>query len=150
MLKYLFISHALLCDILEVMMKPNPAHSLTQILERNITLFMPPEQGSWKEDFARSDNSELREIAKTMIITKTFFEYALTFTKDGLLINGTHTMLNPYLAPWNHQLVQKYKYNHGRGYYRGEKLASKSSYGGYFTSKNWHLNEENNLKYLLI
>ena len=133
-------------------MKPNfktPAHSLTQILERNITLYIPPGQESWKEDFAMSDNPELREIAKTMIITKTFLEYILTFTID-LLSNGTHTMLQPYLAPFHHELVKKYKYNHGRGYYRGEKLASKSSYGGYFTSKNWHLNEENNLKYLLI
>ena len=33
------------------------------------------------------------------------------------------------------------KFNHNRGFYRGEKLASVYPYGSYLTSKNWHLNE---------
>ena len=35
----------------------------------------------------------------------------------------------------------KYKYNSGRGYYRGEKLVGKIPEGGYLTHKKWHLNE---------
>ena len=37
----------------------------------------------------------------------------------------------------------EYKYNHGRGYYRGEMvvLAGKMDEAGYLTNKKWHLNE---------
>ena len=42
----------------------------------------------------------------------------------------------------------EYKYNHGRGYYRGEivVLAEKMDGAGYLTNKKWHLNEV----YLLV
>ena len=132
----------MLCDILEVMMKPNfesPVISVRQILDRNITLFMTPDDYAWKVLFKRSNIPELREIAETMIITKSLFEYQVA-TKHNLLSNGTHVMLRESVYPW--ELEWGREYNHGRGFYRGERLAAKYPYGGYLTSKNWHLNEE--------
>ena len=67
------LSHALVCDILEVMMKPNfdsPAHTLAEILEKNISLIDFPGTG-YQLLFEQSSNPELREIAKTMTKTTT-------------------------------------------------------------------------------
>ena len=132
------------------MMKPNfePfVHTLRQILDRNITLYLGPYEYGWKVMFSQSDNPELREIAKTIIITKSWVEYA-NFTKHSLLSNGTHALLRSYM--YNFELKLGREYNHGRGFYKGERLDFISPYAGYFTSKNWHLNEEfENLKYKL-
>ena len=138
---------ALLCNVLEVMMKPNfepPAHTLRQILDRNITLYMWPSAYAWKVDFARSDFPELREIAETMIIAKSWEEYD-NLTKHGLLSNGTHTGLLPYWYQW--ELEWGREYNHDRGFYRGEQMKNDYPYNGFFTNKTWFLNEESiNLK----
>ena len=142
---------ALVCNILEVMMKPNfepPAHTLRQILDRNLTLYMFPGTYGMKVSFARSDFPEFREIAETMIITKSYEEYD-NLTKHGLLSSGTHTMVYAFLYdfeyPWGRE------YNHGRGYYRGELMQGDYPYNGHLTSKNWHLNEEfKNLKNKVI
>ena len=108
---------------------------------------MGPEAYAWKVDFSQSDNPELREIARTMIITKSWDEFN-NLTKHGLLGSGTHTRLESYL--FQYELKWGREYNHGRGFYRGEIMQGDYPYNGYFSSKNWHLNEENNLKYLLI
>ena len=42
----------------------------------------------------------------------------------------------------------KYKYNSGRGFYRGEKVVGKIPGGGYLTNKKWHLNEVQKIQYL--
>ena len=143
---------ALLCNVLEVMMKPNfepPAHTLRQILDRNLTLYMFPGTYGLKVSFARSDFPEFREIAETMIITKSWDEFD-NLTKHGLLSNGTHTRLHSYV--WDFEYLWGRQYNHGRGFYKGERLESSGlEYSGFFTSKNWHLNEEfKNLKNKLI
>ena len=109
---------------------------------------MIPGSYAWKVDFARSDSPELREIAKTLVIAKTWDEFD-NLTKHGLLSSGTHTMLNSYL--WGAEFEWGREYNHGRGFYRGERMETKNPYGGYFSSKNWHLNEEfKNLKNKVI
>ena len=80
-------------------MKPNfepPVHTLRQILNRNITLYMWPGTYAWKVHFSQSDIPELREIAKTMIITKSWDEFD-NLTKHGLLSSGTHTQLTSYM-----------------------------------------------------
>ena len=98
----------------------------------------------WKLVFSRSNNPLLREIAETVILTKTWDEFD-NLTKHGLLSSGTHTMLNSYL--WGAEFEWGREYNHGRGFYRGESLEIIYPYAGYFTSKNWYLNEEfKNLK----
>ena len=129
------------------MMEPNfePfVHTLRQILDRNLTLYLGPGSYYWKVNFARSDFPELREIARTMIITKSWDEFD-NLTKHGLLSSGTHTVLLSYW--YQYELEWGREYNHGRGFYRGEIMLGDYPYNGYFTSKNWHLNEElKNLK----
>ena len=143
----------MLCDVLEVMMKPNfesPAHTLRQILDRNITLYVEPGSYAYKVEFSRSDIPELREIAETMIITKSWYEYD-DLTKHGLLSSGTHVRMSAML--WTFEYPWGREYNNGRGFYRGEERRGDGFYpfGGYLTSKNWHLNEEfTNLKNKLI
>ena len=80
-----------------------------------------------------------------------------------MLSRGTHAMMRSYLYPFElawatevdddqgvtivstEYVTQKgeYKYNHGRGYYRGDMvvLAGRIPGGGYLTHKQWHLNE---------
>ena len=132
-------------------MKPNfepPVHTVRQILNRNITLYMGPGSYAWKNFFSKSNFPELREVARTMIITKSWDEYD-TLTKHGLLSSGTHTQLTSYM--YEFELEWGREYNHYRGFYKGERLYNDYPYNGYFTSKNWHLNEEfKNLKNKLI
>ena len=132
-------------------MKPNfepPVRTLRQILDRNITLYMIPGDYGWKVLFVKSDIPELREIAKTMIIPKSWDEFD-NLTKHGLLSSGTHAQLTSYMI--SEELEWGREYNHYRGFYKGERLYNDYPYNGYFTSKNWHLNEEfKNLKDKLI
>ena len=132
-------------------MKPNfepPVHTLRQILDRNLTLYMFPGTYGMKVMFARSDFPEFREIAETMIITKSYEEYD-NLTKHGLLSNGTHGTLTSFM--YEIELEWGREYNNYRGFYKGERLYNDYPYNGQFTSKNWHLNEEfKNLKDKLI
>ena len=109
---------------------------------------MIPGDYGWKVLFVNSDIPELREIAKTMIIPKSWDEFD-NLTKYGLLSSGTHTQLFSHMSQI--ELVWGQEYNHDRGFYRGELMPGDYPYNGYFTSKNWHLNEEfKNLKDKLI
>ena len=100
---------------------------------------MGPNARGWNDTFAKSDIPELREIAETLIITKSWREFD-NLTKHGLFSNGTHTSLLPYWPLKYHRWGREF--NHDRGFYKGEREKSIPQYSGYFTSKNWHLNEE--------
>ena len=146
-------------------MKPNfesPVHTARDLLERDITLYMWPTAQLWKQMLSQSDNPEHRKIAESMIITKSWDQFD-AMTKNEMLSRGTHAYMTSYLSPsyldWAKEvdddqgvtivsteyMTQKgeYKYNHGRGYYRGEKvvLTGNTGLGGYLTHKKWHLNE---------
>ena len=133
-------------------MKPNfetSVHTARDMVERDITLYMFPGTGQiYKQLLSQHHVPEYRKIGENMIITESWTQhYALT--KNEMLSRGTHAMMRSYLAPY--QLAwatevdpnQKgeYKYNHGRGYYRGEKVVGKIPGSGYLTNKKWHLNE---------
>ena len=123
-------------------MKPNfesPVQTSKQILDRNITLYMGPGMYAWKVDFAKSNFPELREIARTMIITKSWDEFD-NLTTQGLLSSGTHAQLSSHVT--QEELEWGREYNHDRGFYRGETMPGDYPYNGYFASKSWHLNEE--------
>ena len=107
---------------------------------------------------SQSDIPEHRMIAESAIITK-FIDQFDAMTRNEFLSQGTHAQMAAYMEPYIHRLVTevdndqdetenkmrkgKFKYNHGRGYYRGERvvLAGDTSLGGYLTHKMWHLNE---------
>ena len=146
-------------------MKPNfesPAHTARDLVERDITVFLLPGSHIWRQLLSQSDIPEYRKIAESMIITKSYDQFD-AMTKNEMLSRGTHAMMRPYLFPFElawatevdddqgvtivstEYVTQKgeYKYNHGRGYYKGEKLvfAGRIPGGGYLTHKKWHLNE---------
>ena len=146
-------------------MKPNfePfVHTARDLVERDITLYDEPNAQLWRQLLSQSDNPEYRKIAETMIITKSASQFD-AMTKNEMLSRGTHAMMRSYLYPFElawatevdddqgvtivstEYVTQKgeYKYNHGRGYYRGDMvvLAGRIPGGGYLTHKQWHLNE---------
>ena len=148
-------------------MKPNfetSVQTARDLVERDITLYMKPGTGQiYKQLLSQHHIPEYRKIGENMIITKSFDQhYALT--KNEMLSRGTHAMMVSYLLPqelaWatkvdddrgvtivsTEYMTQKgeFKYNYGRGYYRGEMVVGKIPGGGYLTNKKWHLNEVRN------
>ena len=133
-------------------MKPNfesPVHTARDLVERNITLYMWPTAQLWKQMLSQSDNPEHRKIAETIIIPESWDQY-YAMTRNEMLSQGTHAQMLPYMDPvelvWATEVEpdqSEYKYNQGRGYYRGELviLAGVANGGGYLTNKKWHLNE---------
>ena len=144
-------------------MKPNfepHVHTARDLVERDITLYMVPYSQGWRQMLSHSDNPEYRKIAESMIITKSWTQYN-AMTKNEMLSRGTHAMLVSYLDPYElawatevdddqgvtivstEYMTQKgeYKYNYGRGYYKGELLEGDNPNTGYLTNKKWHLNE---------
>ena len=73
-----------------------------------------------------------------------FFSFFLKAT----LSKGTHVMITAFWFFWQlswtteyDQDVGNYKYNSGRGFYKGEIVDEDSAYSGFLTNKKWHLNE---------
>ena len=148
-------------------MKPNfesHVHTARDLVERGIILYMWPGSQIWRQMLSQSDILEYRKIAESMIITKSWDQFD-AMTKNEMLSRGTHAYMTSYLSPsyldWAKEvdddqgvtivsteyMTQKgeYKYNHGRGYYRGEKVVGKIPGSGYLTNKKWHLNEVFNI-----
>ena len=128
-------------------MKPNfesPVHTARDLVERDITLYMVPGTGGGL--LAQSDIPEYRKIEENAISLKSVHQYT-AFTKNEMLSRGTHAVMVSYwfleALTWVTELDhdRQYKYNHGRGYYRGEKLVGDNPSSGYLTNKMWHLNE---------
>ena len=154
-------------------MKPNfepHVHTARDLVERDITLYLTPGSQIWRQMLSQSDNPEYRKIAESMIITKSYYQFD-ALTKNEMLSRGTHAKMEPYLAPYElawarevdddkgvtivstEYVTQKgeYKYNHGRGYCRGEMvvLTGDTGLGGYLTNKKWHLNEVFNIFFII-
>ena len=140
-------------------MKPNfesPVRNAKDLVERNITLYDGPNGHMWKQLLSQSDILEYRKIAETMIITKSRDHFE-EMTKNEMLSQGTHAQMRSYIYPdqlaWGTEYdhgKEKYKYNRGRGYYKGEKLSGIIPTGGYLTNKKWHLNEVDNKTKIFI
>ena len=135
-------------------MKPNfesPVHTARDLVERDFTLMIVPGVRTFKYILSKSDIPEYRKIAESIIFTKSWSQYN-ALTKNEVLSRGTHAMMTSYMAP--HELARttevdhkyRYKYNFGRGYYRGEILFGNNPISGYLTHKMWHLNEVESLK----
>ena len=148
-------------------MKPNfePfVHTARDLVERGIILYEVPGGEIWRQMLSQSDIPEYRKIAESMIITKSWDQFN-AMTKNEMLSRGTHAQIASHLGPYElalatevdpdqgvtivstEYMTQKgeYKYNYGRGYYRGEMVAGKIPGGGYLTNKKWHLNEVFNI-----
>ena len=130
----------------------SPVHTARDLVERDITLFMGPGNQIWKQMLLQSDFPEYRIIGENMIILNSW-DHFYAMTKNEMLVRGTHAMMRPsltsqYLVWAKYMRIEKgeykYEYNHGRGYYRGEKVGGMIPEGGYLTHKKWHLNEVEN------
>ena len=139
-----------------------PVHTFGDMVERDMTLFMPGRSALWKRMLSQSKIPEYRKIGENMILTESWSQYYALIRND-LLSRGTHAMIKTHLGNkiggWATDidpdqgvtiisteyktLKGKYKYNHGRGFYRGQRvvLDEHSGQGGYLTNKKWHLNE---------
>ena len=134
-------------------MKPNfepHVHTARDLVERDITLYMWPTAQLWKQTLSQSDIPEYRKIAESMIITNSY-DHFNELSKNGLLSQGTHAQMMSFMEPfelaWGTEFDHdqgKYKYNSGRGFYRGEMVIMSIPQGGYLTHKMWHLNEVGN------
>ena len=133
-------------------MKPNfasPIHTARDLVERGITLYEIPGGHFSRQMLSQSEIPEYRKIAESMIITESWDQFN-EMTKNELLSQGTHSYMGPYLVPyilaWATEVDHdqgRYKYNSGRGYYRGERvvLGGLLPEAGWLTHKKWHLNE---------
>ena len=134
-------------------MKPNfePfAHTARDLVERDITLYETPTSQNRRQGMFKSSKEDYRKIGETLFITESYEQYN-NMTKNELLSHGTHAMMRPYMMKYELTWATeydhdqgKYKYNKGRGFYRGEKVSGLLSGGGYLTNKKWHLNEVEN------
>ena len=131
-------------------MRPNfesPVHSATDMVKRNITLYFGPNGQMWKQWLNQSSITEYRKIAESMIITKSWDKFN-DMTKNEMLSQGTHAHAQAFkfsnelawATEYDHD-QGRYKYNSGRGYYRGGKVDGMIPGGGHLTNKKWHLNE---------
>ena len=133
-------------------MKPNfePfVHTAGDLVERDITLYEVPGGQIWRQMLSQSDIPEYRKIAETAIITKSYDQFD-EMTRNEMLSQGTHAKMVASMDPielawgteYDHEMG-RYKYNSGRGYYRGEMLVGEMGYpvAGYLTHKNWHFNQ---------
>lgn len=124
-------SQAILCNILEVMCKDNfeqPFDTLNQIFEANLTLLTWPGSKGWDVFLSKSWNPNLRKIAETMIIPKSWSEY-FHLMHNGILRDGTHFELSTSQS-WHKNIKghedyandERFTYlsehNHGRGFYK--------------------------------
>ena len=134
-------------------MRPNfesPVHTARDLVDRNITLYMGPPQFIWRQMLNQSDIPEYKKIAESMIITESWEQFH-EITRNQLLSQGTHAQMMSFMEPfelaWGTEFDHdqgKYKYNSGRGFYRGEMVIMSIPQGGYLTHKMWHLNEVGN------
>ena len=131
-------------------MKPNfesPVHTARDMVEKGITLYMWPGTQIWRQRLSQSSIPDYRRIGESMIITKSWDEYD-EMTLNEVLSQGTHAMMDsflyPYVLDWGTEYDHdqgRYKYNSGRGFYRGEKVSGDNPMTGYLTHKKWHFNE---------
>ena len=131
-------------------MKPNfePfVHTARDLVERGIINYESPGGEIWRQLLSQSEIPEYRKIADSMIITESWDQFN-EMTKNELLSQGTHSYMGPYLVPyilaWATEVDHdqgRYKYNSGRGFYRGEKVSGDNPMTGYLTHKKWNFNE---------
>ena len=134
-------------------MNPNfesPAHTARDLLERNITVYHTPHAHMWKQWLSGSSNPDYKKLGETMLITK-FAGQFNAMTRNELLSQGIVAQMISHMSVAEIQMSQdqtvnddyqgKYKWNFGRGYYRGEKVDGMIPGGGHLTKKKWHLNE---------
>ena len=116
------------------MNRPNfekPINTPEDLIEKNITLFEIPGGEYWAQFLANSPIPEYNTLSKSMVIAKDYDQYD-HMIEFGIIGNGTHAKMVPYLTPWDKYL--------GR-WWQGDLVLGNFPYGGYFSDKKGYLNE---------
>ena len=113
-----------------------PIDSAKQLIQNNITLFMGPGYDYWVQFLANSPVPEYQTLSKRMIIPNNWDVELFDLTKYGIIGNGTHATIGPYLSPWRKSLGRWWRGNQVQGFY---------PHGGYLSDKKWHLNEASDI-----
>ena len=122
-------------------MRPNfeePLDTAKQLVEQNITLYMPPAYDIWIQFLLQSPVPEYNILGENMIIADDWGHF------DNLTIEsiteGKHAKPSFYLDSIELELAKHHP--QGKGWYRSkEQLSGSNPYGGYLSNKKWHLNE---------
>ena len=127
-----------MCNVLPVILRANfddPVDSAQDIVDRNLTLFMPPYSEMWKQWLATHSNPYYNKISETMIIPGVYYKYSdfLTDLEHNILRDNTHVHMVGYLTPQVKSLGSG-----DSGWWRSkERVEGLQGYGGFLTRKNW-------------
>lgn len=131
-------SHALQCNLLTTMLRPNyekPLDYAKDLLDRDITLFTWDYGHLWKQLLVESAIPDYRELGHGMVISDDwdhFYEIAETEVHDA----GTHAMMSYVLFP---NLKNQTRY--GKWWRSKEKVSGESPFGSWLANKKWHMND---------
>ena len=127
-------SHILLCNLLTTLLRPNfeePLDTAKQLVEKNITLYDGPGFEIWKQFLLESPISEYNKLGDIYLLADDWDHFS---NLSKLVIStGKYALMTGGIYEAETSL--------GRWYRSEEKVAGKYPYGGYLTTKKWHLNE---------
>ena len=138
-IKLYICSHILLCNVLTTILKPNfedPLDTSKQLVQKNITIFVPPGGQVWKQYLLDSSIPEYNLLGDKVIIADGW-DQTINMSKYDVIGEGTHATLATGLTPTFLDLGKG-----TRGWYRSEeKLSGAYPFSGFLTNKRWHLNK---------
>ena len=126
-----------MCNVLPVILKANyddPVDSAQDIVDRNLTLLMPPWTDMWKQWLATHANPHYRKISETAIIPESWVHHNVLM-EHGIIENNTHVTWRAYLTPWEKSL--------GLWWRSKEVFEGEIPFGGFLTRKKWKHYEVN-------
>ena len=133
-IQIIFCRHILLCNLLTTILRPNfeePLDTAKQLVEKNITLYDGPGFEIWKQFLQESPTSEYNKLGDIYLLADDWDHFS---NLSKLVIStGKYALMTGGIYEAETSL--------GRWYRSEEKVAGKYPYGGYLTTKKWHLNE---------
>ena len=131
-----FILRFLLCNYLTVLLRPSyevPVETAADLIERDITPFLPPGAEIYIQFFAASTDPVYQEISKRFVIAKDWNEYVDMVRK--VTSTGKFAEMGTIPSSWVPGVVEEYK-----NWYRSlQTIRGFNPYGGHFLNKKWPL-----------
>ena len=128
-----FILHFLLSNYLTVLLRPRyeePVETAEDLIKRDITLVLTPEDKSYKQAFAESSDPNYQEISRRLVIPKDWDEYEEMLRK----VNSTGLFADIGTVPFS-WFVTEEEY---KDWYRSsETLAVFNPFPGHLVNKKW-------------
>ena len=124
-----------MCNLLTTILTPNfedPLETAQQLVDNDITIFSGPGTDLWKQFLADSPISEYNKLAETFYIPQDWYEFD-DYCEQYIIGEGTHATMGNFLTP---EMLDM-----GRWWQSKENLIGVYPFGGYISTKKWHLNE---------